>query len=114
MKETNSKDTNSLSSGQQYALENDHNNSNSNSDNNTELIERVQLLNTPFHVVGNKDTGYMLTLGRYKITDIVPTRVEAIELLATEQWNIITRVVTTLHEAILSEFKNNPSIGTDQ
>ncbi|UIB81446.1 hypothetical protein [Flyfo microvirus Tbat2_116] len=68
-----------------------------------QLIERVKVANTPFTIVGNREKGYMLTLGVYKLTDYVETMEEVRELLVKDQWNITIRLVATLHEAILNE-----------
>lgn len=35
---------------------------------NSPLIERQQIENTPFWIIGNKETGYNLVMGKWKLT----------------------------------------------
>lgn len=57
------------------------------------LIRKEQIENTPFWVVGNENTGYCLVFGKYKMTEYVPTRAEAYELLETQKWDILCKIV---------------------
>lgn len=67
---------------------------NANTDNKkSTLITRTQIQNTPFTLVGNKDKGYFLTIGTYRITNYYPTATEAKEQLYKEQWNIIMNLI---------------------
>lgn len=72
-----------------------------NSSEDTQLIERENIKNTPFIVVGNEEKGYILTLGKFKLTENMPTKEEAIALLYTDKWHIILRMITTIHETIM-------------
>lgn len=71
------------------------------SEEDTELIKREAIPNTPFFVVGNDEKGYIITLGKFKLTENEETKTAAIDKLITDQWNIIFRMVTTLHETIM-------------
>lgn len=70
---------------------------------NSELIERTEIAGTPFYLVGNEEHGYIITMGKFKLTQNKPTKEEAMNLLTTDYWNIILRMVTSLHESIMIE-----------
>lgn len=70
---------------------------------NSELVERHEIPNTPFHIVGNKEKGYFLTLGKYKISDTYKTEEELFEDVDKQHWNITLRLITTVHEAIMTK-----------
>lgn len=70
---------------------------------NSTLITRKQIPNTPFTVVGNETVGYFVSWGHYRITEHKDTIEEATNLIDTDTWNIITRLMG----AIFHYEKNN-------
>lgn len=106
----NSADTKSLRNGPPNVNGNDVNNSASDSNKNTELINRTQLPGTPFTIVGNDENGYMLTLGKFKLTEILPTQQDVIQKIVEEHWNIILNLITVTHETILAEMTAEENI----
>lgn len=64
-----------------------------------QIVERQELPETPFHVVGNKNHGYFIALGRYRLTDTFEEKREAIDQLTYSKWKVITNLISTLIEA---------------
>lgn len=62
-----------------------------------ELIHRETIDNTPYEIIGNKDNGYIIALGKYKLTEPRKTIEEAKEQLEIEKWNIIIRTIITIN-----------------
>lgn len=58
-----------------------------------QLISREEIPGTPIIVAGNKDTGYFLALGRYRLTETMDTKEGAVMLLELETWNVISRLI---------------------
>lgn len=76
---------------------------NRNENSSTEIIERVKIPWTPFHVVGRADTGYFVAFGRYRLTDTYSTKAEAIEALEKEKWNTTVKVAGLVQEMMIEE-----------
>lgn len=53
------------------------------------LIERIEIPTTPFIIVGNKTVGYMLTYGKYQLTEYFDT-VDKVQVYLNENTWIIT------------------------
>lgn len=68
-----------------------------------ELIERHPIEGTPFMVVGNKDNGYFIAMGRFRISETAGTLQKAAEMLITNQWEIIGNMIITMWEAMHAE-----------
>lgn len=71
--------------------------------NSTRIIEREPIEGTPFYIGGNEETGYAVSTGNFRLSTIVPTKQEALELLTTDNWNIIANLVATMiaiHEEV--------------
>lgn len=66
----------------------------SSTDNKNSLL-RTEIENTPFHVTGSDDQGYILSIGMYRLTEPAKTAEEALNKLNTEPWNIVSRIVAT-------------------
>lgn len=57
------------------------------------LWDREQIENSPFWIVGNKEQGYNITMGRYKIThETLPTPLDARLWLEKNKWDVILTV----------------------
>lgn len=63
---------------------------------NTPLIVRNRIDGTPFHIVGNEEVGYFLTMGRYRLTDHYDTITEAETALERDFWDIILHMIITV------------------
>lgn len=61
-----------------------------------ELIERIKIKGSPFWVVGNKEQGYFLVFGKYKLTENSKTAAEAIKRLKEETYDIICKMVLSI------------------
>lgn len=64
----------------------------------SELIHKEPIENTPLWVIGNKETGYFLSIHNYRITEIYNTIDEAKDRLKIESWNIIARLTGIIIE----------------
>lgn len=60
-------------------------------------ITNEQLENTPFRIVGNKQQGYCLTLGKYKVTDTVETEEKAIAILDEKAWIVMANMIVLMY-----------------
>lgn len=65
---------------------------------NSQLISRNKIENTPFEIVGSDERGYFIALGRYKLTTNKPTLNEARECLVKEQYNIIANMIAVIFD----------------
>lgn len=63
-----------------------------NSSNEAPVYEKVE--GTPFHVVGNKETGYILVSGTYQLSEYRNTVEEAIDYLESHTWEIVITLIT--------------------
>lgn len=59
-----------------------------------QLTLNRKIKGTPFTLNGNEEQGYILTLGRYRLTEATNTPEEAIEKLDSEPWEIVSRLVS--------------------
>lgn len=66
------------------------------------IVNRNKIENSPFWAIGT-DEGWFITMGDYRLTEPKPTEEEAIELLLTEDWNIIMRMCAVITEKTLAE-----------
>lgn len=74
-----------------------------NSTSSEHLIEKEQIPKTPFWVVGNKEKGYFLTYGKWKITDNFQSMEEAKTALHEEQWHIMTILAGIIADELLQK-----------
>lgn len=65
---------------------------------NDELFHREHIPNTPLWITGNKEQGYCITIQNYKLTEPKLTIPEALKLLETEQWNVLSTLIIALIE----------------
>lgn len=57
-------------------------------DENTEIMEREKVEGTPFEVIGNKETGYWVAFGMFRLTE-QGTKEEAYNGIAQKGWDMI-------------------------
>lgn len=60
------------------------------------LIEREDLKNTPFKIVGNKTVGYMLTIGQYNLSGFMDTKDQLQEWVEINTWFIVQRLIGSM------------------
>lgn len=75
---------------------------------NTQLMVREKLPNTPFTLIGNDEIGYFITMGPYRLTEHYPTPAEASEQIQIEQWQIIARMIGIICEQTLQQTLKTP------
>lgn len=79
-----------------------------------ELIKRKQMENTPFWIIGDDETGYFGTLGKYQITERYPTQEAVQNHIETQTWDIILKCAGIIAEYVINEHeqvtaKQNPN-----
>lgn len=76
---------------QQELLQSQTNTENPNST-SSKLIEREQMNDTPFWIIGNQENGYIGTLGKYQITENFPTKEAVTQHIETKVWEIMLKI----------------------
>lgn len=62
-----------------------------------ELMERQQVRNTPFWIVGNKIDGYYLLMGKYRLSEVFNTIDEVQQWHEQNTWNIILSMIIAVN-----------------
>lgn len=65
-----------------------------------ELIERERIDNTPYTIVGNKERGYFLAFGKYKVLENKPTKAEIRNDLEKRKWFVMMDTVICLMDMV--------------
>lgn len=68
------------------------------SDTHNSNYTNVEIENTPFRLVGKPEVGYIIVLGKYKLTTEKETEAEALDELENNKWNIIFRLIGTMQQ----------------
>jgi hypothetical protein len=71
-----------------------HETHNNNYGNNHTTNEQIE--DTPFRLVGNKEDGYCITMGNYKLTQPTMTKEAAVKKLQKEQWSLTATMIVTM------------------
>lgn len=72
----------------------DQTNSISSSNDNTEILEKHPIEGTPFWAIGNKDDGYHLVLGRYRLTQHPAENLEQLkEWMDNNTYHILLQMI---------------------
>lgn len=71
-----------------------------NSTPSSELIERVEVVGTPFHVIGNEEKGYFLSIGKYRLTENRKTKDDALAEMNSNMWNIMMNLCIIIYEGM--------------
>lgn len=72
----------------------------------TQIIEIEEVKDTPFHLV-HHDNGYFLALGKYRLSNDVDKKEEALELLDREFWRILIDTIIALLQTFNNESSKN-------
>lgn len=70
------------------------------------LIYRESVEGTRFIIVGNEETGYFVTFGKYQVSQKVPTIQQAREQVANKDWDIIMAMMAVTVEHLHYELKH--------
>lgn len=68
----------------------------------TEIVQRIEVENSPLVLVGNDEDGWYVTLGRYRLSKRHMTEEAARKALQAEMWNIIMRMTYLITENQIS------------
>lgn len=69
------------------------------------LVDREPLPNTPFEIIGNKEKGYFVALGKYRLTDTAKTKKETLNYITNfdNVYDIALKMIITLTSAMIQE-----------
>lgn len=70
---------------------NDTGSSNSTSQND-ELVERIKVPGTGFEIVGNKEKGYFIALGTYRLTEF-KSKEYCMKMIEIKDWDLIVSLI---------------------
>nr|WAE43527.1 MAG: hypothetical protein [Microviridae sp.] len=61
---------------------------------NTELIKKLEIKGTPFHIVFAEGNKGFLAMGIYRMTeDLFDNKVEALNYIVENKWNLIVQMI---------------------
>jgi hypothetical protein len=66
------------------------------------VVYQEQIENTPFKIVGNKQRGYFLSMGLYRISDNLQSPKAVKEWLKNNQWHVTGNMVVCMLETMKS------------
>lgn len=69
----------------------------------SKLIEREQLTGTPFWLVGNEEQGYRIIMGKWAITEIYKTKIEALLIIKDEQWQTTLKLAGIVAQDLIEQ-----------
>lgn len=69
----------------------------------SELVEREQIVDTPFWIIGNKETGYFLTMGKYRLTEPMKTKTAVRTYLRANTWNVTLQMCLLVYNDVSSK-----------
>lgn len=85
---------NSVTNQKQEEQSNGHTSTEIDNKENSPLIEREKIPNTPFWIVGNEERGYKLTWGKYTFMDEpAKTMEDTYEWYVTHMWEITMHLI---------------------
>lgn len=58
-----------------------------------QLVNRIPVENTGFWIIGDKDHGYFISLGAYRLTETRQTEEECREMIENKDWEIILGLI---------------------
>lgn len=61
----------------------------------TELIQRIEIENTPFTMVGNDEVGFIITMGVMRLTD-KKTYKECMNIIGEKSYDLIITVINAM------------------
>lgn len=65
---------------------------------NSELVEKEQVPDTGFHIIGNKEYGYFVALGTYRITK-AQSKTKCLEMIETKDYELLLGLIGACIEA---------------
>lgn len=84
-----------------------------NSNSSNEIHHREQVPNTPFWIIGNETKGYILVMGKHKLTETKQTPDAVKKLLKNDLYNIMLKMMIAIFETI-SQINNENNKTTEQ
>lgn len=72
-------------------------------------VERIELPNTDFIIVGSDELGWILTLGNIRLTEPKRTKDEILDYINEEPWKLTTNLIINLTNLVqnFSKIQNN-------
>lgn len=78
--------------------------------NSSELLERIAVKDTAFHITGNKTMAYFITLGKYKLSNGFTTPEEAIKHIKRKPWDLIFALATCAAHATYEDIADQHTV----
>lgn len=82
-----------------------------------QIVHRKKIPQTPFEIVGSEELGWILTMGKFRLTDPMKTEEEVVNHLNDESWNVMVKIMYSTYQAIketeraeiaIKELQNKP------
>lgn len=73
---------------------------------NHQIYEQRELEGTPFKLIKklvDEKPKYFIAMGDHRLTDMMPTEKEALELLVTDYWKIVVNVIAVVTDITIKE-----------
>lgn len=73
---------------------------------NHQIHEQKEIEGTPFKMIKklvDEKTKYFIVLGDHRLTEMMPTEEEALQLLATDYWKIVVNVIAVVTDMTIKE-----------
>lgn len=83
---------------------------------NHQIYEQKELEGTPFKLIKklvNEKDKYFIAMGDHRLTDMVSTEKEALELLVTDYWKIVVNVIAVVTDITIKEATKYKEVITD-
>lgn len=74
----------------------------SNNNSNSELVEKERVDNTAFDIVGNKDHGYFIALGTYRLTPTYPLKATLKKMIKEKDYELLLGMMGATIQAHMS------------
>lgn len=72
-----------------------------------QLISREKIENTPFEIVGNRDSGYFLCMGKFRYTEFMQSKEQVLDYFNGNIWDLIMKMIVSISEDIAQNTLNN-------
>lgn len=87
--------------GMSLGIPKDHN-----YDSNSELFEKHEVENSPFVIVGNKENGYQLMMGKQGLMEqLLPTVEDVTNWINERTWDLAFRMMIAIHEYYIEDWE---------
>lgn len=83
---------------------------NQNKETSSQIVERIEVNETPFIIIGNEESGYFVTWGKFKITKKYNTKEEAKEKIYERDYELLMNISSLITHSIIGKEKEEQKI----